>query len=281
MSATEPAAQPGAGWDEAQCKAALAQLEQLQAQIDDLRLVIPRVTEPFHRPPNPSTFKLYSQGVIGSQNGINALSDKWRSPEVQDILAHARKSYEANSDLSTCTSVPAYGWVERENRERGSLKGNREHVAVEDQIDSLDEERISQIIAEVQEAHPNIKLELQDDGHSTRTQFIANSMRLSFKVNVERENGAHHKLSAECLGNSEPFLSITRCIASRPHPNDLTALLQMITAYKTVKGTLCAKCGKLLDDTTLIPTARRSKQVSDGNDNLETVWEALHEACLQ
>lgn len=55
----------------------------------------------------------------------------------------------------------------------------------------------------------------------------------------------------------------------------------MIIAYKTVKGTLCATCGKLLDDTTLIPTARRSKQVTDGNENLETVWEALHEACLQ
>ena len=33
MSASEPAAQPGAGWDEAQCMAALAQLEQLQAQV--------------------------------------------------------------------------------------------------------------------------------------------------------------------------------------------------------------------------------------------------------
>lgn len=204
MSATEPAAQPGAGWDEAQCKAALAQLEQLQtqvrrlhlsiftlglhAQIDDLRLAIPRITEPFHRPPNPSTFKLYSQGVVGSQNGINALSDKWRSPEVQDILAHARKSYEANSDLSTCTSVPAHGWVERENRERESLKGNREHVTVEDQIDSLDEERISQIIAEVQEAHPNIKLELQDDGHSIRVGVLSN---LSVGVLTRRADTVH------------------------------------------------------------------------------------------
>jgi len=33
MGATEGEAQPGAGWDEAQCTAALAQLEQLQAQV--------------------------------------------------------------------------------------------------------------------------------------------------------------------------------------------------------------------------------------------------------
>jgi hypothetical protein len=33
MGAPDVAAQPGAGWDEAQCTAALAQLEQLQAQV--------------------------------------------------------------------------------------------------------------------------------------------------------------------------------------------------------------------------------------------------------
>lgn len=54
----------------------------------------------------------------------------------------------------------------------------------------------------------------------------------------------------------------------------------MIVAYKTVKGTSCAKCGKLLDDTALIPTARRSKQVMGANEAQETVWEAFHEGCL-
>lgn len=54
----------------------------------------------------------------------------------------------------------------------------------------------------------------------------------------------------------------------------------MIAAYKTVKGTTCVKCGKLLDDATLTPTARRSKQITSSNDTLESVWEALHECCL-
>lgn len=38
MSASSTAAQPGAGWDEAQCMAALAQLEQLQAQVRTFHL---------------------------------------------------------------------------------------------------------------------------------------------------------------------------------------------------------------------------------------------------
>ncbi|KAJ8117847.1 hypothetical protein OPT61_g1048 [Boeremia exigua] len=280
MSASDAAAQPGAGWDEAQCMAALAQLEQLQAQIDDLRLAIPRIIEPFHRPPNPSTFKLYSQGVIGSQNGIKALSDTWKTPEVQEMLAHTRKSYEANPDLSASTSVPSHGWIERERRERESRKSNGQHTATEDHTDRLTDEKISRIVAEIKEAQPYLKLETQNNNNNIMIQFVASSQRLTFRVNIEREADTRHELTAECMGTSEPFLSITRCLASRPSASDLEYLLNMIAAYKTVKGTSCAKCGKLLDDATLIPTARRSKQITGASDTLETVWEAFHESCL-
>ena len=135
-------------------------------QIDDLRLAIPRIIEPFHRPPNRSTFKLYSQGVIGSQNGIKGLNDTWRSSEVQEMLAHTKKSYEADQDLSASTSVPAHGWVERERRERESHKGNGARIAVEDQGDKLDDERLAQTVAQVKEAHANVKMELQSDNRS-------------------------------------------------------------------------------------------------------------------
>ena len=40
MNTQEPAAQSGAGWDEAQCMAALAQLEQLQAQVRTQRFAL-------------------------------------------------------------------------------------------------------------------------------------------------------------------------------------------------------------------------------------------------
>ncbi|KAJ4412277.1 hypothetical protein N0V91_000748 [Didymella pomorum] len=148
--------------------AALAQLEQLQAQIDDLRLAIPRIIEPFHRPPNPSTFKLYSQGVIGSQNGIKALNEAWRSPEVQETLAHTKKSFDANSDLTACASVPSYGWIERERQEHESHKGPGEHTTVEDHSNRLDDETVSCIVAEFQGTQPNIKLQAQDDKRSIK-----------------------------------------------------------------------------------------------------------------
>lgn len=82
------------------------------------------------------------------------------------MLAHTKKSYEANSDLSACTSVPSYGWVEREQCERESRKGNGENTTVEDQSDGLNEERILHIMTEVHQANPSIKLESQDNGRS-------------------------------------------------------------------------------------------------------------------
>lgn len=36
MSATDLSSQPGAGWDESQCTAALAQMEQLQSQVRNI-----------------------------------------------------------------------------------------------------------------------------------------------------------------------------------------------------------------------------------------------------
>ncbi|KAF1932900.1 uncharacterized protein M421DRAFT_252068 [Didymella exigua CBS 183.55] len=186
MSGSDSTAQPGAGWDEAHCMAALAQLEQLQSQIDDLRLAIPRIIEPFHRPANPSTFKLYSQGVIGSQNGIKALNEAWRAPEVQETLAHTKKSFEANQDLAACVSVPSHGWIERARRERESHKSPGENTAVEDHSNRLDDETISRIIADIQGTQPNVKLQAHDGNRCITVRFLAklDLQILSYRVDT-------------------------------------------------------------------------------------------------
>jgi hypothetical protein len=52
----------------------------------------------------------------------------------------------------------------------------------------------------------------------------------------------------------------------------------MISAYKNVKGASCAKCGKAYDTGSAKPWARR---VKSGNEEKEgSVWEAVHESCL-
>lgn len=256
MSAPDVTGDPGAGWNEAQCASALAQLEQLQAQvckllslslvtahavqIDGLRLAIPRIVEPFQRPPSAGMFKQYAQGVQGSQQDIKTLHEQWRSPEIQAVFEYTRKGLLANSDLSASRSMPAHGWTEREKKQHNIAKGNHSD-STEDGGATLSNEDVARIVADFEKSKPSIKLETQDDNRTIsvwsaftscsheltnlQTQFVASSVKLRFRITVEYDGSGKHRLNVDSMGSTEPCLSINRCIASRPHPNNLKILL--------------------------------------------------------
>jgi hypothetical protein len=135
------------------------------AQINHLRLAIPRVIESFSSPPNAGTYKLYAQGVLGSQNDIKALQEQWRNPETQNIFEHTKKSLSANADLSASASIPSHGWTEREKKERESKKSNGSESTDEGST-FLSDEEIALVVADFQKTYPNIKLDLQDENHT-------------------------------------------------------------------------------------------------------------------
>lgn len=130
-------------------------------QVDNLRLAIPRIIEPFHRPANPLTFKLYAQGVIDSQTGVRNLNQEWRAPDTQDIFEHTKKSHAANADLSASTSIPDYGWIERERKNLKPQAGGQKESA--DAGLSLSGTDMAHIVEGFKTAHPNIKLDSQDE----------------------------------------------------------------------------------------------------------------------
>jgi hypothetical protein len=109
-------------------------------------------------------FKLYAQGVIGSQNGIKALNEEWRSHETQNTLEHTRKSLASNSDLSASASIPSYGWTERDRKERESKQTSRSDTTDETNS-ALTVEDVSYMVVAFQKAYPNVKLETQQDNH--------------------------------------------------------------------------------------------------------------------
>lgn len=54
---------------------------------------------------------------------------------------------------------------------------------------------------------------------------MSGSIKLQFRVTIDRDADNKHKLSIECSGNTEPWLSVNRCIASRPQPDDFRSAL--------------------------------------------------------
>jgi hypothetical protein len=185
-------------------------------------------------------FKQYAQGVKGSQNGIKTLHEQWRSAEIMDTFEYTRKSLAGNADLSASRSIPRHGWTEREVKGRDTTKSSRSESTEENNA-SLTDDDIVRIVADFQKSHPSIKLEYQDENHTIsvrciwtmflhvltceQTQIISSSVKLQLRVGIEREANGRPKLNVETIGSTEPWVSINRCIASRPQSNDLKSLL--------------------------------------------------------
>ncbi|KAF2115792.1 mediator complex subunit 27-domain-containing protein [Lophiotrema nucula] len=282
--ATTDTQQPSSSWDEERCKAALAQLERLQTQatqLDDLRMTIPRVVEPFNSnlTSGPVIYKQFSTAAVSSQNNIKAFRAQWQSPETQSILNHAKESLEKSDDLSAGAQVAKFGWVQSELAEKEKTSRSK-HDKKDIADDKLDKETIGKMLEEFKTANSKTKIETKDGNRDILFSFVADGLRLKFRVTIEEEAGGRRKVNAECMGTAKPFSSISRSVASRPQANDLKYLLDMIAAYKNIRATTCAKCQKLLDSSATVPTARRSKPVANGTEPPQTVWEAFHESCL-
>ncbi|KAK8191149.1 uncharacterized protein BKA78DRAFT_352567 [Phyllosticta capitalensis] len=108
------AAPESSDWDEARCAAALASLEKLQSQLDQLRLGIPTVLGPLKTPhPSPEAmFRDFKESATAVSVALNNFKSDWRSENTQMLLQHTRESEKANPDLSQGARVPKYGWTE-------------------------------------------------------------------------------------------------------------------------------------------------------------------------
>ncbi|KAK7556652.1 hypothetical protein IWX49DRAFT_586632 [Phyllosticta citricarpa] len=108
------AASEASDWDEARCTAALASLEQMQSQLDDLRLGIPTILAPLktpHQSPE-SMFRDFKESATTVSVALANFKNDWKSEDTQRLLHHARESEKNNPDLSQGARVPKYGWVE-------------------------------------------------------------------------------------------------------------------------------------------------------------------------
>lgn len=283
MSAPQVDAPTDGSWDEARCIDALATLEKLQDQVDELRHIVTNLTAPFlATQSSPEALgRDFKQTAITEAKRLQTFERTWKSRDVQDILAHATLSLKDNPDLSKGAGVARYGWVDVAEKQQKPAKSKEKKLRGKDSDaeDRIDAASIPSIVNTFKEAHPNFKVDLESGRIITIT-FRVPSMVLTFKItcNIDSENKA--SFLVECPGNMPLFSAITRCIASRPKPNDISYLLDMIAAYTNTRTAKCTKCGKLLDNAALSPAARRSKKTANGDGNKQITWEPIHEGCL-
>ncbi|OCK85828.1 hypothetical protein K432DRAFT_286118, partial [Lepidopterella palustris CBS 459.81] len=254
-------------------------------QLDELRLTIPRIIQPLrtsHSTP-AALYQDFRQSALGATNGLKKFRLAWDSEETQNIFEHTKDSQRANMDLSASAGVSMYGWVDTvENEQKAnSIGSNSIELEKEDRVAVLDEnENVAAIVDAFKKEHPKYRITLEAEDQIINIFFKVPTLLMTFRIIRKKESNGRYKLDAECMGKSNLFPSITRCLASRPRANDLKFLLDMIAAYTDSRRAICAKCNKLLDGSALTPAARRSKQVENSNGSNDTIWEAFHEGCL-
>ncbi|KAF2814402.1 uncharacterized protein BDZ99DRAFT_379793 [Mytilinidion resinicola] len=273
----ENAPQTSTGMDEAECVAALAYLEKLQDQLQDLRLTMPRILGPL-RTPHPSPAALYQDFRHASMSSVNDLKkfrSTWQSPETQTLFEKAKESQKANPDLKANNDVPRYGWTEEyESAVKKTAKSDDGAWPEESEME------YPSILAKFKEDHPNFKVTIEADNRIFNIGYKASMLYLKFRVVRAKEANTKRKFDVENSGAMALSPAITRCLASRPNPGSLRNLLDMIAAYTDVRKTRCAKCTKQVDSSGLTPAARRRKAVDKSEAQSETVWESFHEGCL-
>ncbi|KAF2086581.1 hypothetical protein K490DRAFT_43612 [Saccharata proteae CBS 121410] len=282
MAETAPA-EP-ASWDESQCQNALASLERLQDQLDELRMTIPSLITPlrtYHESPE-SLHRDFKHTVIAAHRRLNNFGKTWKSEATQEILARARESRQTDPDLSPGANVPRYGWVdtvaeEKKPSDGAGTQGMEGFKAVAAKHESLD---VKSIIDAYTKAHPKFKVDLGEPSRKITILFKVPSLILKFVIGYIQDAEGTSVSSVECPGTMGLFPAITRCLATRPNPRSLEYLLEMIAAYTDTRKAPCAKCGKLLDRNALTPAARRSEITKDADGDDTTTWRPIHEACL-
>ncbi|PIA97105.1 hypothetical protein CB0940_06339 [Cercospora beticola] len=101
-------------WDAKQYSGALAHLERLQEQIDDMRRTIPSIVGPMAKPAKDKAqlFVQIKSAAVRSVDDVQALRNNWSSEQTQSILNRSQQSLEKDSDLSKAGTVPRYGWTQ-------------------------------------------------------------------------------------------------------------------------------------------------------------------------
>ncbi|KAL1650220.1 hypothetical protein SLS58_001031 [Diplodia intermedia] len=161
VKGTEAAAAAGGDWDEAHLVEALAALEQLQDQMDELRSIVPNLTAPFlvSQDSPEALSRDFKQAAIAEAKRLQAFERKWKSEDVQDILAHAAQSVKANPDLTKGATITRYGWVDMAEKQQKPAKSKEKSRGKGgDADDHTGPSSIEPTVTAFKEAHPNFQV---------------------------------------------------------------------------------------------------------------------------
>ena len=122
-------------WSEDQYIHALAHLETLQNQLDELRLTLPSIVHSLTSPyPDPQTmYTCVRQTTLEGSRALDVFRKTYESPGTRDVMLRVRGSWAGSSDVTAAGEQPDWGWIEKsEALKRSATKENIDNKNLED-----------------------------------------------------------------------------------------------------------------------------------------------------
>lgn len=134
--------------------------------MDELRSIVPNLTAPFlvAQDSPEALSRDFKQAAITEAKRLQAFERRWKSDEVQDILAHAAQSVKANPDLTKGAKVARYGWVDIAEKQQRPAKSKEEKSRGKgsDADDKVAASSVMPTVAAFKEAHPAFHVDVDE-----------------------------------------------------------------------------------------------------------------------
>ncbi|GAD96507.1 hypothetical protein AOR_1_1752054 [Paecilomyces variotii No. 5] len=302
----EPATTESMNWDsERQLVSSLWKLQELEAKIHQLRTLLPdRLLAPLvpivnprragpNRPVPKSPQMLYEQLSQAARDGVAEIDDfksTWQSPDMQAVWARMdEKMKECNGDYPQPTGVWEHDYdkllEELDKEERTSQSRDKRAEEEQSRSQALSAGGWKGIVESFkQKGLPGVRVLLSKNEDVVTVVLLKAGMSFDIQeVHGQEESGGMgwRVSNKQSPGKPKTKLetSVSMSLNQRPRKWDLAYLLEMISSYSEIKKTPCVKCNKMIDNTTLLPTIRRSKTVESPDGKKSTTWEAYHQNC--
>ncbi|KAI9659939.1 MAG: hypothetical protein M1821_001291 [Bathelium mastoideum] len=270
-------------WEEDQCKAGLARLEDLQDKLEGLRSTIPSIIGALvaSRANPQEHFRQFKDVTETQYSQLIHFRATWQSEPISEALEYAVQSGKRDLGLGNGAVLPKSGWIEeKEQSNQGGTKGEDDSTS-SNGAGNQETDDMTSVVEGFKHEHAQCQVESDPQTQKIQVSVPTPPGPITFAIKkYEQLQNGGLKWDAECLGTMKLSPAITRCLASRPHADSLRYTLEMIAAYKDARQAPCMACGSLLDKAAQTPPARRSKTIKTEDGKSQEVWEAFHEGCI-
>lgn len=266
--------------DEASIMSSLARLQEVHISLRNLRDTIPKVMDSVLVDPlSPDQLHSnFSQAANGAAQAIKHFTQLMEDSGTKEVMERAKESRTENGEGITGWKVIEHeDWLDVK-QEDGNDDVDKEEEGTAEAGDALGLKDVNEALDKFRSAHVGLEASLIEDSRMV-TLHLPLPAQINFQIQLNTTPEGPNNYSVDSKDKSKLHRAILEAIRTRPRPNDLNDLLEMLASYLDIKSRPCVKCSRLLDRNAQFPIIRSRKRTKQPDGRFASQWLALHAAC--